>query len=270
MKITDHDQFWTEYESKVRPAIERTCSAVSRNKTDSTMDIDDMVAWIDTKVWRMLRNDQSPTFHDDPSVEVSINRLVTHASTLANWAYLGLCRKHFRRLNNSSQYINNMSQAQRLAKTSAVDTKIQDRSELDKAIGSLRESLTANEKQKLAASWIDKADRQRVALVIGATRREDDRMITKTSGGGMNENAVQQMRSRARKRAAQILRDARKLPFYMIATLAVLTVSLTSTHATAGEQTGGRKGMLTSQVGAPAALQSATIPGEQSGGRKPK
>ncbi|MGJ8635720.1 MAG: hypothetical protein ACSHX5_02615 [Phycisphaerales bacterium] len=270
MNATDHDQFWAQYESRVRPAIQRSCAAVSRNKTDSTMDIDDMIAWIDTKVWRMLRNDQSPTFHDDPSVEVSINRLVTHASTLANWAYLGLCRKHFRRLNNSSQYMKNMSQAQRLAMTSAVDTKIQDRTELDNAIGSLRESLSANEKQKLAASWIDKADRQRIAMVIGATRREDDRMITKTTGGGMNENAVQQMRSRARKRAAQILRDARKLPFYTIATLAILTTSLTTTQATAGEQTGGRRGMLTTQVTASPALQSAIIPGEQTGGRKPK
>ncbi|MBO6514045.1 MAG: hypothetical protein JJ974_08780 [Phycisphaerales bacterium] len=270
MNAAEHDRFWSLYESQVRPAIERTCTAVSRSKTDSTMDIDDMVAWIDTKVWRMLKNDQSPTFHDDPSVEVSIDRLVTHASTLANWAYLGLCRKHFRRLNNSSQYLKNMSQAQRLAMTSAVDTQIQDRKDLDEAISSLRESLSANEKQKLAASWIEKSDRQRIALVLGATRREDDRMITKTSGGGMNENAVQQMRSRARKRASQILRNARKLPFYMIASLVVLTVSLSANQATAGEQTGGRKGMSFSQSHSVAMDLGGVIPGEQSGGRKPK
>lgn len=268
MKRTDHDQFWSMYESTVRPVIERSCVNVSRAKSDSTMDVDDMIAWIDTKVWRMLESDSSPTFHDDPSAEEAIQRLTTHASTLARWAYLGLCRKHFRRLNNSSAYIKNLSQAQRLAMTTSVNTKIQDRSELDEAIRSLREDLSANEKQRLAASWIDPADRKRIALVIGATRREDDRMITKTSGGGMNENAVQQMRSRARKRAAQILQDAKKLPFYIIATLAVISISLSSTQVSAGEQTGGRKGMKAQPISTVSVESNPLGKGEQTGGRK--
>lgn len=269
MKRSDHDQFWSKYESDVRPAIERSCVSVSRSKSDSTMDVDDMIAWIDTKVWRMLESDSSPTFHDDPSVEQAIQRLTTHAPTLARWAFLGLCRKHFRRLNNSSAYIKDMSQAQRLAMTTAVDTKIHNRGELDDAIGSLRDALSANEKQKLAASWIDTADRKRIALVIGATRREDDRMITKTSGGGMNENAIQQMRSRARKRAAQILRDAKKLPFYIIATLAIMSISVSTTQVSAGEQTGGRKGMKPHSVSTLSVDSDPLDKGEQTGGRKP-
>jgi len=277
MKRSDHDQFWTMYETKVRPAIERSCLHASRTKTDSTMDIDDMIAWIDTKVWRMLESDGYPTFHDDPTTDQAIDRLVTHAPTLARWSYLALCRKHFRRLNRNSQYINGMSQSQRLAMTSAVDTTIEDRAELDAAINSLRDALSANEKQKLAASYIEKTDRHRVAMVLGATRREDDRMITRASGGGMNENAVQQMRSRARKRASQILKDAAKLPFFMLATLVILTISLSSNPTIAGEQTGGRKGTMTAERTSNSAIatgkvlcsQHPIIPGEQTGGRRP-
>jgi len=278
MKRSDHDQFWQFYESKVRSVIERSCRNASRTLTDSTMDIDDMIAWVDTKVWKMLENDGYPTFHDNPTAEKAIERLTTHAPTLARWSYLALCRKHFRRINRNSQYISGLSQAQRLAATSAVDTAIEDRSELDEAISSLRDSLSANEKQKLAASWIEKSDRHRVAMVLGATRKEDDRMITKTTGGGMNENAIQQMRSRARKRAAQILQGAAKLPLVMLTTLVILTVSLSSQSAIAGEQTGGRKGTMTADIQYRSAIhqeilpsiQSETIPGEQTGGRKPK
>tara|TARA_R110000868_G_scaffold241497_3_gene496733 strand:- start:454794 stop:455588 length:795 start_codon:yes stop_codon:yes gene_type:complete len=264
MNRSDHDQFWTLYESKVRSSIERSCQHASRTLTDSTMDIDDMIAWIDTKVWKMLENDGYPTFHDNPTVERAIERLTTHAPTLARWSYLALCRKHFRRMSRTNQYITGMSQSQRLAATSAVDSQIEDRAELDEAIGSLRDALSANEKQKLAASWIEKSDRHRVAMVLGATRKEDDRMITKASGGGMNENAVQQMRSRARKRAAQILQDAAKLPFFVLATLVILTVSVASQDAIAGEQTGGRRGSMTAS-----AVSDTTIPGEQTGGRQP-
>jgi len=272
MKRSDHDQFWYLYESKVRPAIERSCRSTSRTLTDSTMDIDDMIAWVDTKVWKMLKNDGYPTFHDNPSVDQAIERLTAHATTLSRWSYLALCRKHFRHLNRKTQYITGMSQAQRLAATSAVDTTIEDRAELNETISSLRDALSASEKQKLAASYINKSERQRIALVLGATRKEDDRLITKTTGGGMNENAIQQMRSRARRRAAQILQDAAKLLLFMLATLVILSISVSSSTAIAGEQTGGRKGSRTHTQSTQPLMSSnqAIIPGEQTGGRGPK
>ena len=261
---SDHDQFWNAYETQVRPAIDRACRHASRTLTDSTMDIDDMIAWIDTKVWKMLESDGYPTFHDNPTVDEAIERLNTHAPTLARWSYLALCRKHFRRLSRKSEYISGLSQAQRLAMTTAADATIEDRTDLDDAISTLRDAMSANEKQKLAASYIDSSQRQRVALVLGATRPEDDRMITKTTGGGMNENAVQQMRSRARKRAAEILRKASKLPVILVAGCMFLAISSAPSTAQAGEQTGGRKGSMTADV------QQQVIPGEQTGGRRPK
>lgn len=272
MRSQDHDQFWQLYERKARQPIERACLHASRTKTDSTMDIADMIAWVDTRVWTMLEKSAWPTFHDDPSPEQAIDRIIKHAPTLARWAYLGLCRSHFRRLENRANYTGGMSRAQRLSMASSVDTKIEKREELDSAIASLRKSLTANDKQKLAASWIDKEDRSRVALVIGATRTEDDRLITKVSGEAMNENAVQQMRSRARKRAQEVLNSARKLPVVLIAGVMLLTVGLAPSTAKAGEQSGGRKGMTASVVPEPIILvarSAPVVPGEQSGGRKP-
>lgn len=273
MRVQDHDQFWQLYERNARQPIERACLFTSRTKSESTMDIADMVAWIDSRIWTMLEKSAWPTFHDDPTPEQAIERIVKHASTLARWAYLGLCRSHFRRLENRTNYLNGMSRAERLSMASAVDTKIERREELDSAINSLRKSLSANDKQKLAASWIDKEDRSRIALVLGANRREDDRLITQVNGDVIAENTVQQMRSRARKRAQEILNDTKKIPILLIGMTMLMGIGLTSTQTQAGEQTGGRRGMSQSlNIQITPALHisnSPIIPGEQSGGRRP-
>lgn len=245
MRPSDHSEFWRRYDAECRAPIEGACRAASRTLTDSTMDIDDMIAWIDTKVWRMLERDAYPTFHDDPSVDASIERLTTHATTLARWAYLALCRKHFRRIHARREYLGAMSRSERLAMVSAVDSKIQSRESMDRAISALREQLNPTERQKLAASWGDAAERRRVALVLGATRREDDRMMTKTTGGGMKDNTVEQMRSRARKRAREVLQQARKFPSILIIGASLAALAAAPSPTIAGEQSGGRGGAST-------------------------
>ncbi|MCA9303946.1 MAG: hypothetical protein KC996_07490 [Phycisphaerales bacterium] len=269
MKRQDHDRFWMLYEQQTRQPIERACRSASRRRTDSSMDIDDMVAWVDTRVWRMLERDAYPTFHDDPTPEQAIERLVNHSATLARWAYLALCRKHFRREQQKSEYLGGMSRAERLSMVSAVDTKIEKREELDAALGALRNALSNKDKQKMAASYVEKGERHRVALVLGATRREDDREITKTLAGVVKENTVQQMRSRARKRAQEVLNAAVKLPLVgMIAVLGVV-LATSATPAEAGEQTGGRKGSRVVDIQGLLAHQNPAVPGEQTGGRRP-
>ncbi len=266
MRSTDHDRFWQLYDQQMRVPIERACRSASRAKTDSTMDIDDMVAWVDTRVWTMLEKDAYPTFHDDPTPEQAIERLLKHAPTLARWAYLALCRSHFRRLEQRAGFMCGMSRAERLSMASAVDSKVEKREELDNAISALRQSLSANEKQRLAASVSEKEDRSRVALVLGATRREDDSMIRKINAETLHTNTVQQMRSRARKRAQEVLDAARRTPLWLIAGAVILTVGLGGSIAEAGEQTGGRKGSMTAPQ-----LDASTIVfrGEQTGGRRP-
>ncbi|HCT46433.1 MAG: hypothetical protein CMJ35_08190 [Phycisphaerae bacterium] len=270
MKTTDHDRFWQLYNQQARMPIERACRHASRVKTDSTMDIDDMIAWVDTRVWTMLEKDAYPTFHDDPTPEQAIERIVKHAPTLARWSYLALCRSHFRRLEQRNGFMTGMSRAERLSMASAVDSKIEKREELDNAISSLRKSLNANEKQRLAASVQEKEDRTRVALVLGATRREDDLMIRKVNAETLNTNTVQQMRSRARKRAQEILDAASKAPLWLLATAMILTISLGSSVVEAGEQSGGRKGSMTAPTAAINLDASGImLRGEQSGGRRP-
>ena len=269
MKRQDHDRFWMLYEQQARRPIERACRSASRRRTDGTMDIDDMIAWIDTRIWRMLERDAYPTFHDDPTPEQAIERLINHSATLARWSYLALCRQHFRREQQKSQYLGGMSRAERLSMVSAVDTKIEKREELNAALGALRNALSDKDKQKMAASYVEKGDRHRVAMVLGAIRREDDREITKTLAGVVKENTVQQMRSRARKRAQEILSAATKLPLVgMIAVLGAVLAS-TAAPAEAGEQTGGRKGSRVVEVGELLAHRGSVIPGEQTGGRRP-
>lgn len=265
MNRNDQDRFWDLYEREVRASIERACRHQSRVKTDSTMDIDDMIAWIDTRVWTMLEKDAYPTFHDNPSPEQAIERLLKHAPTLARWAYLALCRSHFRRLENRDGYMQGMSRAERLSMASAVDTKIERREELDNAISALRSALNPTEKQRLAASVQDKEDRNRVALILGATRREDDAMIRKVNAETLNTNTVQQMRSRARKRAQEVLDAAQRAPMWIMVAALIVTTTIGSGIAEAGEQSGGRKGSMS----APTANTTLLCEGEQSGGRKP-
>lgn len=269
MRPQEHDKFWMLYEQQARQPIERACRSASRRRTDGTMDIDDMIAWIDTRVWRMLERDAYPTFHDDPTPERAIERLVTHSATLARWSYLALCRKHFRREQQKSEYLGGMSRAERLSMVSSVDTKIEKREELDAALGALKDAMSIKDKQKMAASYIEKGDRHRVALVLGATRREDDRAITKTISGVVKENTVQQMRSRARKRAQEILQSATKLPLVgMIAVIGIVLAS-SATPAEAGEQTGGRKGSRIVDISEMLTKHGPVSEGEQTGGRRP-
>ncbi|MEZ6243193.1 MAG: hypothetical protein R3B57_09130, partial [Phycisphaerales bacterium] len=193
MKPQDHDTFWRLYEKKARGPIARSCRAASRRLTDNAMDADDMAAWVDTRIWRLLEKSGWPTFHDDPTPEQAIDRIVTSAPTLARWAYLALSRKHFRREERKRQYLAGMSRAERLSMVSAeagrVETSQQVRDDLAKIAAALGKKTAA----QLAASWPDVSERRRVAMALGATRPEDDDLIDKTTAGEMKENTVQQM-----------------------------------------------------------------------------
>ena len=74
MNAHDHDQFWQRYDREVRPAVERACRQVSRLHADNTMEPGDMASWVHTRVWRMLEKQAFPTFHDNPSADLAIER----------------------------------------------------------------------------------------------------------------------------------------------------------------------------------------------------
>jgi hypothetical protein len=280
MKTSEYDTFWSRYDREVRPVIERACVNASRLHSDGTMDAGDMAAWVHTRVWKMLENSTFPTFHDDPSIDEAIERLTTHAGILARWSYLALCRRHWRRLEHETA--SDLSRVEHLSITRRSEAPIERKEAIDEALAKVRETLSDSVRQKLAASLQDKSERRRAALALGATRREDDRLMTQIDAGMFKENTIQQMRSRARKHAADAVGASLRLP--VIALVACLGVMLASPAAEAGEQSGGRKGTgrCVQQITAayPAITNNAPdfitvraaplARGEQSGGRGPK
>jgi hypothetical protein len=254
----DHDRFWQRYDREVRPAVERACRQVSRLHADNTMEPGDMASWVHTRVWRMLEKQAFPTFHDDPSADLAVERLVNHAPTLARWSYMALARKHWRRMEREAP--SELGRVEHLSVTRRAETEIEHREEIDDALAKVRAALPDSVRQKLAASMQDKADRRRAALALGATRREDDRLINQIDAGLIKENTVQQMRSRARRHAADALGASIRLPLILLAATAIL---FTAAPAEAGEQSGGRRGGKT--MTAPATARFTET--EQSGGR---
>jgi len=253
----DQKRFWDRYDREVRPVVERACRRVSHLHAENTMDPGDMAAWVHTRVWRMLEKSAFPTFHDDPGVDLAIERLTTHAPTLARWAYMALARKHWRNLQREAP--TELSRVEHLSVTRRSDAEIEDREAIDDALARVQAALPEGVRQKLAASMPDRSDRRRAAMALGVTRREDDRLIARVDAGLIKENTVQQMRSRAKRHAAEALGGSIRLPLALIAGAALL---LSGTPAEGGEQSGGRKG---------GSRTCELIPGEgeQTGGHHP-
>lgn len=283
MRAADHDQFWTMYNDRARPRIEACCRKLSRELTDHTMDPDDMIAWADDRVWRLLVKGGWPTFHDDPTPEQAIDRLCRNALVLSRWAYLALSRKHWRRASRAQAYVNGLSQAERMAMVKAAPTGLEQREQIAADLDRVRAILDEPTKRKLAASWPEESERRRIAMALEATDEQTRELIDETTGGEMKPNTVQQMRSRIRKQIRTIVDQVPRsgLALALIASAVVLTLTATAqagpSMAREGEQTGGRKGMVLAgldSVGQDSAGQNAglnpLICGEQTGGRKKK
>lgn len=263
MRLDQHDEFWQMYDKSARPAIERSCRSASARLTDRTMDPDDMSAWVHQRVWKLLGREAAPTFHDDPTPEVAIQRLVDHAGTLARWAYMAQCRRHWRREQNKAEYTDSMSRAERLSMVSVVDEGFEQQESLTSELSQLKNALGPDLSAKLAATWPEKSERNRVAVALDATRPEDRDLIEKATNGTMKENTVQQIRSRARRRAGEIASALTRSTVAVAAAAFILGLGMTASVARAdGEQSGGRGGS-----GQGAGLVCFESGGEQSGGR---
>lgn len=257
MKPSEHGAFWAEYDRAVRPAVERACRRVSRLRASGTMEPGDMASWVHTRVWRMLERSAYPAFHDDPSVGEAVARLIAHAPTLARWSYLALSRRHWRSMEREAAV--GSERVERLSVTRRAACELERREELDGALEKVREALPLAVRQKLAASMADGTERRRAAMALGVTRAEDEALMDRIDGGGVKENTVQQMRSRARRYAAEALGHAIRLPLMLVVGGVLL---LAAAPAEGGEQSGGRKGSS-----ARAALVDPGADAEQTGGR---
>jgi len=206
------------------------------------MDVFDMIAWIDDRVWRMLRHEQAPTFHDDPTPQQAVERIVANARTLARWSYLALSRKHWRRLEKRQDFVAAMSRTERLAATQAQELPNEKREEIQARLDKIRSSVSHNVRRRAAASWQDLAERHRVAMALGATEKEDTELIEQTISGQVKTNTVEQMRSRAMRRLRELAAESARAASSVIIVGLVIVALTASSKAFAGEQSGGRGG----------------------------
>ncbi|MFI4896641.1 MAG: hypothetical protein ACIARR_02330 [Phycisphaerales bacterium JB059] len=263
MNANDQERFWQLYEKQARPALMRACRSASRRLTSGTMDAGDMGSWIDQRVWRLLEKQAAPLFDNDPTPEEAIERVVNSASLLARWAYMAMSRKHFRRAERQRTYLNSMSRAERLSMVSDAGGSFEETEQIKDDLAQIAKSLGTRTSAQLAASWPEKSERNRIAMALGVTDKETDELIDRATSGDMKENTVQQMRSRARKRAAEVLAEARRHATLIMAIAGLSVFSLATSPARGGEQSGGRRGGMT----APAMFDVTAKGGEQSGGR---
>ncbi len=272
MNEQHQNEFWRLYEQDARQAIENACTRASRSLSDSTMDVFDMVAWCDDRVWRMLRLDQAPTFHDSPTPQQAIDRVVANARTLARWAYLALSRQHWRRMERTKDVVAALSRTERLASVKAAEVDLEKREEIENKLAAVRASVSEKVRRRAAASWHEVAERHRVAEALGATDDQGQELLDNTMHGEMKPNTIEQMRSRALKRLREVMAEsAQAVKTLLIVGVTVIALGASS-DALAGEQSGGRRGGKKVQSDhAQAVLADLGIRsdsgGEQSGGR---
>ena len=263
MNAHDQDRFWQLYEKRARGPITAACRSASRRLTGGTMDSDDMVAWVDQRVWRLLEKGAPPLFDREQTPEQVVERIVNSANLLARWAYMAMSRKHFRRAERQRAYMNSMSRAERLSMVSDAGGAFEASEQIKDELAQIAKSLGTKTSAQLASSWPEKSERARIAMALGATDEESEKLIDRTTSGEMKENTVQQMRSRTRRRVAEIVSEARKHATLIMAIAGLSVFTLASSPAKGGEQSGGRRGGMT----APALHTLASNGGEQSGGR---
>lgn len=279
METKRHDEFWAIYAADVQPAIERACRAVSRARTDNGMPVEDMQAWIDEKVWSMLLCDQSPYFDGfstgDRSPQEAATRLERGAGLLARWAYLALSRSYWRRKNRERRYAESLGapsstpafappvnlqaegssaksknirtspapagRAAALAMVNREEAPMEASERIAADLAKLRDRLDNKTKARLAATWPEKGESKRIAMALGATDEETERLIDDVAEGRVRANTVDQWRSRSRSRAIDAARGGavHRPVLLFIALVAALLMSASVARA---EQTGGRGG----------------------------
>lgn len=261
MNEAQQNEFWRHYAGIAMPAIERACRSFARSLTDNAMSAADMQAWVDDRVWKMVRLAAWPVFHDNPAPRVAAERVVEKAKLLARWAYIALSRQTWRRKAREARLISGMSRSERLASVSSAPADFEKFEQITEDLDRIRQAVSDRVKGQVAASWQDAEDRRRIALALGATDPADEKLITRADTGEIKANTLDQMRCRSRKEVRAILRPGTALLVLVASAVLALFVA----PARAGEQTGGRpgRGDLSAQVD----VASTHDRGEQTGGR---
>lgn len=255
MNASDRERFWGLYSRGGREALERACRSASRALTDNTLPAEDLVAWAEDRLMRMLDESGWPIFHDDPTPETADQRVTASAKLLARWAYLALARKHWRRRNAEGHAISRAESIAAASRTATFETSEQ----IDADLETIRRAIDEKTRTRMAAAWLEKGEAHRIALALGATSEEADALVDKAIRGEIKRNTIDQMRSRSRATIREIL--AGRIAVTLIVAFTMFFLS-SGASAFGGEQTGGGRG----GGGASASLAPDATGGEQTGG----
>jgi hypothetical protein len=244
-RTTFDTKFWELFEQGCRPRIQSACQNHLHRMHNTCVDLDDMVSWANCRVWKMVEERPNELLSDGLTPDECAERVCNASQMLARWAYLALVRKSTRIAENERPC--DMERIRQLASTKSSTPRIEKSEITMVAIETLRSRLNADLRGKLAASWKNPAERERVANALNANRTEDQELRDSVSSGELRINTVEKMRSRSLHRSRDIMKSLRKNLAVLLLGLSLSAVATTSAFASSGgggddggEQTGGR------------------------------
>ena len=86
------ERFWELYAQRCRPSIESACVTHLRRMGCKSIDLDDMISWVDCRVWRLVRERPAELLDESLSAEEAAERIAHASGMLARWAYMALVR----------------------------------------------------------------------------------------------------------------------------------------------------------------------------------
>lgn len=241
---TFSEAFWELYQRRCRPEIEAACVAYKRRLGCASVDLDDMVSWADCRVWRMVRERPAELLDASLTPEEAADRVARASKMLARWAHLALVRSAASRAARERP-TQDVEMAIELGQARSSRTELERAESTAKALNQLRTGLSAQLRGRLAASWKQPDERERIASALDATRPEDERLREKIYAGQIRTNTVEQMRSRSLSRSKDTMKSFQRTIIALLLTISFASLSAATAHASGGgrdggEQTGGR------------------------------
>lgn len=245
MNTTFAEKFWDLYAERCRASIESACVTHLRRTGNTSIDLDDMISWIDCRVWRLVRERPAELLDESLSPEEAADRIGRASSMLARWAYMALVRSSSRRCERE-RATEDIEMVMELARSRSTSSTLEKNEATASALNELRTKLGAELRGRLAASWKQPDERTRIAEALDAKRPEDESLLDSINAGQLRTNTVEQMRSRSLSRSRDIMKSIRRSIALLAVMLSVAFITTAPAYATngggddGGEQTGGR------------------------------
>ena len=238
------EKFWELYAHRCRPSIESACVTHLRRTGCKAIDLDDMISWIDCRVWRLVRERPAELLDESLSPEEAAERIARASGMLARWAYMALVRSASRR-SERERATEDVEMVMELARSQSTSSRIEKDEATASALNELRTKLGAELRGRLAASWKQPDERARIAEALDAKRPEDEDLLDRINAGEIRTNTVEQMRSRSLHRSRDIMKSIRRSIALLAVMLSVALITSAPAYAASGgddggEQTGGR------------------------------